>query len=182
MPRRCSRTGTVGQEEDGEDRQQQHSPAADQGRGCLTSGIRYHTVKCRYVLQEEVQIRTRFRVRGKNNKQHKRSEGELSCATLLSLEALEPKVRASRAVVLARSTASKGYDEQSLTGEDGRPDATSDVASSQQVRCTQSNNTSRAHEAEYNFSRQPSRPGASGRQPTQCTDTMAGRQARPQPN
>ena len=28
------------------------------------------------------------------------------------------------AVVLARSTASKGYDEQSLTGEDGRPNAT----------------------------------------------------------
>ena len=57
------------------------------------------------------------------------------------------------AVVLARSTASKGYDEQSLTGEDGRPDATSDVMTSQQVRCTQSNHKSRAHEAENNFSR-----------------------------
>ena len=95
---------------------------------------------------------------------------------------LEPKVCASRAVVLARSTASKGYDEQSLTGEDGRPYATSDVASSQQVRCTQSNNKSRAHEAENNFSRQPSRPRASGRHPTQCTYTMAGRQAKPQPS
>ena len=95
---------------------------------------------------------------------------------------LEPKVCASRAVVLARSTASKGYDEQSLTGEDGRPDATSDVMTSQQVRCTQSNHKSRAQEAENNFSRQPSRPGASGRHPTQCTYTMAGRQAKPQPS
>ena len=157
------------------------STAADQGRGCLTSGIRYHTAKCRYVLQEEVQIRTRFRVRGKTTS-YKRSEGELACATLLSLEALEPKVSTSRAVVLAHSTASKGYDEQSLTGEDGRPDATSDVMTSQQVRCTQSNHKSRAQEAENNFSRQPSRPGASGRHPTQCTYTMADRQAKPQPN
>ena len=59
------------------------------------------------------------------------------------------------AVVFARSKASKGDDEQSLTGEDGRPDATSGFISSQQVRSTQSDRKSGASEAKNNFNRQP---------------------------
>ena len=100
MPRRCTRTGTVGQEEDGEDRQQQHSPAADQGRGCLTSGIRYHTAKCRYVLQEEVQIRTRFRVRGKTS--YKRSEEEAGLRNFYLSIGLSQKPRSAWHVQFCR--------------------------------------------------------------------------------